>query len=104
MKNNAELATGDPIVCKDCKAIFNIYSKAEEVKNEFEEQQIWKCEFCNCRNQVEIEAEEKPQTNQVNYIVEAAAQVLDKKVFGNKEISVVFCIDMSGSMCCTQPV
>ena len=23
---------------------------------------------------------------------------------GNKEISVVFCIDQSGSMCCSQPV
>jgi hypothetical protein len=36
--------------------------------------------------------------------VEAAAQVQDAKVLGNKEISVVFCIDMSGSMCCSQPV
>lgn len=23
---------------------------------------------------------------------------------GNKETSIVFCIDMSGSMCCSQPV
>jgi len=23
---------------------------------------------------------------------------------GNKEISVVFCIDQSGSMCCSQPI
>jgi hypothetical protein len=40
----------------------------------------------------------------VNYILEAAAQVQDKKVMGNQDISVVFCIDQSGSMCCSQPV
>lgn len=50
---------------------------------------------------VDIEDEEKPKNRAVNYIVEAAAQVLDKEAMGNKEISVVFCIDMSGSMCCS---
>jgi hypothetical protein len=37
----------------------------------------------------------------VNYILEAAAQIQDKKVDGKKDISVVFCIDQSGSMCCS---
>ena len=36
--------------------------------------------------------------------MEAAAQVQDKKVLGQKEISVVFCVDQSGSMCVSQPV
>ena len=37
---------------------------------------------------------------------EAAAQVYDKKVKeGNsKDLSVVFCIDISGSMCVSQPI
>jgi hypothetical protein len=30
--DKAELATGDPIFCKDCQAVFNIYSKVEEIK------------------------------------------------------------------------
>lgn len=49
-------------------------SQVEEVKDAEEgEKQIWKCEFCNFANQVEIEPEEKPQSKAVNYIVEAAA-------------------------------
>ena len=37
-------------------------------------------------------------------MVEAAAQVEDKKVLGAKDISVVFCIDQSGSMCVSEAV
>jgi hypothetical protein len=41
----------------------------------------------------------------VNYIVEAAGQiVLKKEKSGTEEISVVFCVDISGSMCVTKPV
>ena len=105
LKDKAEIATGDPLFCKQCQACFNINSKIEEVKTEDgDEQQIWNCEFCLTKNEVDLEEEEKPQTKAVNYIVEAAAQVQDSKVMGNQEISVVFCIDQSGSMCCSQPV
>lgn len=79
-------------------------SKIEEVKGEDGEKQLWTCEFCLTVNEVELEEEEKPTSNAVNYIVEAAAQVQDKMALGKKEISVVFCIDQSGSMCCSQPV
>jgi Mg-chelatase subunit ChlD len=40
----------------------------------------------------------------VNYIVEAPAQVMDKKMMGKQEISVVFAIDISGSMCVTKEI
>jgi hypothetical protein len=53
---------------------------------------------------VDLEEEEKPKTKAVNYVMEAAAQVLDKKNEGAKDISVIFCIDQSGSMCVSQPV
>jgi Mg-chelatase subunit ChlD len=46
-----------------------------------------------------MEPEEIPKTDQVNYILEAAAQVQDKKMMGKQEITVVFAIDISGSMC-----
>lgn len=44
-----------------------------------------------------------PKTEAVNYIVEAAAQIEEKSTGGTvaKDISVVFCIDISGSMCVT---
>jgi RNase P subunit RPR2 len=60
LKDNAELATGDPVFCEECKAVFNQYSKVEERKGEDGEQMIWKCEFCNKENEVDIEDEEKP--------------------------------------------
>lgn len=30
LKDNAEIATGDPVYCEDCKAFFNKHSKIEE--------------------------------------------------------------------------
>ena len=68
--------------------------------------QVWKCEFCNHENEVMLGEEEIPQAPAVTYLLEAAAQVEDARVGGNKaqDISIVFCIDISGSMCVTQPV
>ena len=51
-----------------------------------------------------MEEEEKPKSKAVNYVMEAAAQVLDKKHEGAKDISVIFCIDQSGSMCVSKAV
>lgn len=46
-----------------------------------------------------------PKAEAVNYILEAAAQIHDKKnSTGKQDISVVFCIDVSGSMCVSLPV
>ena len=36
-------------------------------------------------------------------MLEAPAQVQDRKM-GGQDISVVFCLDVSGSMCVTQPI
>lgn len=105
LKDQAEIATGDPEFCSKCKAIFNVHSKINLISQiGKEDQQVWKCEFCNTENLVCIEDEEKPQTAAVNYIVEAAAQIQDKNAMGNKDVSVVFCIDVSGSMCVSQPI
>ncbi|CDW86904.1 type a von willebrand factor domain-containing protein [Stylonychia lemnae] len=122
LKKDSELATGDPVFCKQCNACFNFYSQVtqqakemikvqnyeEEVKgDEVYEQsvpQIWICEFCNFENKVDFETEELPKSNQVTYILEAAAQVKEKKIVGNQDITVVFCIDISGSMCVSQPI
>ena len=106
LKDQSELATGDPVFCESCTAVFNKYSKIEETKMMGNEEQIWNCEFCCHKNKVQLEPEEIPKTEAVNYIVEAAAQIIDKKNQGTnqKDISVVFCIDISGSMCVSLPV
>lgn len=105
LKNASEIASGDPIFCTNCNAAFNIYSRVEEEKkDEGEPCQFWKCEFCNTKNNVMVEPEEIPKTKEVNYIIEAAAQVHDKLQLGNKEVTVVFAIDTSGSMCVSKQI
>jgi hypothetical protein len=53
-----------------------------------------------------IGEEEIPQAGEVTYLLEAPAQVQDAAVGGKaaKDISIVFCMDISGSMCVTQAV
>lgn len=69
-EDQVALATGDPVFCKECKAIFNVHSKIVE---ESKEQQVWQCEFCNNKNEVELEEEEIPSADTINYVLEAAA-------------------------------
>lgn len=99
LKNDGEVATGDAEFCPNCNAVFNLKSKIE-VKND---QQVWKCEFCNKENNVMLDEEERPKTDAVTYLIEAASQLESKKMKG-QDISVVFCLDVSGSMCVTEPI
>ena len=74
----------------------------EETKNsKGNEEEIWRCEFCNTDNIVDLYEEEKPITKSINYIVEAASQVKDKEdkqPVEKKQNSIVFCLDQSASM------
>ena len=110
LKDQDELATGDPVFCSTCEAVFNKYSLIEESKGD--EEQSWICEFCDTKNKINIEAGEVPKTDKVNFMLEAKAQVEDKKMEAQpdsqeeakgaegtaNDISVVYCIDTSGSM------
>lgn len=81
-----------------------MHSKLEETKQmDGSIKQTWKCEFCCTENDVCLDEEEVPKDGAVNFLVEAASQVQDKKL-GGQDISVVFCIDISGSMCVSEPV
>jgi len=53
-----------------------------------------------------IDEAEIPTALEVTYLLEAPAQVQDALAGGNaaKDISVVFCCDISGSMCVSMPV
>jgi len=104
LKGAADMAAGDPESCKSCSAILNKNSKLVPVEGQ-ESTYTWVCEFCNTSNEVCLDAEEIPKSLAVNYLVEPAPQVeteeekttdTDKKV--EKDISVVFCLDVSGSM------
>ena len=100
LKQDAQYATGDPITCEACKVIFNKYSKLEQASEE-KSSQKWACEFCNHINIVSVEPEEVPTKDAVNYIVETSTKMEDVKEEKDKsgnDITVVYCIDVSGSM------
>ncbi len=71
-----------------------------------EDEQLWKCEFCGWKNIVQIEQEERPDEDAVNYVLASEVQAKEAAVGKSlhEDISIVFCIDVSGSMCLTQAV
>lgn len=66
---------------------------------------MWNCEFCYVDNIMELDEEELPSNEALNYILEGAAAhaVNEGKVAGDDEL-IIFCIDTSGSMCMSKPV
>jgi hypothetical protein len=100
-----EISTGDPVHCASCQAIFNFFSVITVEGEADLQKQVWNCEFCSHRNVVSIEPEEKAKSATISYIIEAAP-VVDSKTAEEKktdsgiakDISIVYCIDVSGSM------
>eukprot|EP01114_Cavostelium_apophysatum_P023522 TRINITY_DN888_c0_g1_i2.p1 TRINITY_DN888_c0_g1~~TRINITY_DN888_c0_g1_i2.p1 ORF type:complete len:545 (+),score=140.04 TRINITY_DN888_c0_g1_i2:103-1737(+) len=88
----AHISTGDPIFCTQCNANFNVHSKING--------NVWKCEFCDKENEVKVDAEEVPKVDTVDYIVGSVAQA---KISEDSN-TVIFCIDISGSMCVSYEV
>ena len=146
LASDANLATGDPTLCKGCGAYFNSYSKVdgkregekkekeegegekkekaddmeiekwgvekergkEEEKVEMKEEDgaegsVWVCEFCGLSNRVFIEEEERPRDSTIDYILEPPPSNASSSSDGNVS-NIVFCIDVSGSMCVTEEV
>lgn len=76
----------------------NDSNSKEEVTKE-EPDQYWRCEFCNKFNAVRLEQEEIPTSSCVDYLVSPPTPSKDN----NEDTSnIIFCIDISGSMCVTQ--
>jgi Mg-chelatase subunit ChlD len=82
---------GEPIHCSDCKSILNSHSKIEAVQGRYE----WVCEFCGNLNLLDISDERIPKSDSVDYLLEAPKSVTET---GGEDITVVVCIDVSGSM------
>ena len=122
-----EQLTGDPIFCKHCGVIFNSYSKIESNRPKNEKmkslvpappihpelekyayldqpnntkngESYWNCEFCMGLNIVDIEEEEIPKTNCMDYIAIPPPEIDDDD---GSYSNIIFCIDTSGSMCVT---
>lgn len=94
-------ATGDPFPCSNCKAIFNQFS---QVVDEAPDKKTWKCEFCGQSNNLLLEKEEYPKSNALLYLLEGKVAGKPQVQPGEPDVgtSVIFCIDLSGSMENTQ--
>eukprot|EP00753_Platysulcus_tardus_P015458 PLAT5019.2.p1 GENE.PLAT5019.2~~PLAT5019.2.p1 ORF type:complete len:827 (+),score=465.90 PLAT5019.2:277-2757(+) len=66
----------------------------------------WVCEFCGAANWLELDDEEIPTVAMLDYLLEAAP--LSDSAGGaageDSDSLVIFCVDVSGSMCCTSEV
>ncbi|ETO26475.1 hypothetical protein RFI_10663 [Reticulomyxa filosa] len=77
-KANA-IATGDPVVCANakCKAILSgidILKTSDKDMKVDDDDSIWICQLCNQRNIIQIQNEEIPQGDTVDYIVEPSSE------------------------------
>ena len=72
--------------------------------------QVWICEFCGTKNDVDLVPEEIPTKEEVTYLSPPASyksgerKGLATPTSGIEESVLVFCIDISGSMCVTSEV
>ena len=71
-------------------------SKIELKPNE----SLWTCEFCHYPNAIMIEKEEIPIKDDVVYMIESALEQGET----DNDSTVIFCIDISGSMNSTSEV
>jgi hypothetical protein len=126
LEQDAQLVAGDATFCLKCNSVFSkhsILTKPNEVNQGLvvedakveedvegnqldqvkqineevfdEDEQLWVCEYCYHRNIINLEKEEIPTEDAVNYILEVAES---KGGESKSDVSVVFCLDVSGSM------
>ena len=68
--------------------------------------QEWMCEFCGSKNEVDVVPEELPTEEDTTYMIAPAPLVGGGAggAAGTEDSLVIFCIDISGSMCVTTEV
>ncbi|CAI2360749.1 unnamed protein product [Moneuplotes crassus] len=112
-----DFTTGDPVFCTNCSAVLNVHSHLEqhEAEGDDNESRVWICEFCNNKNEINLDEHEVPDKesgeSNLNYILEkpedeADEHKQDEEIKGyapdvtrdSSETPLIFCIDMSSSM------
>jgi actin len=96
VKKDEEIATGDPIVCKNCHAILSCISKTEKLSSGLK----WTCEFCGEQSNELIDENEVPKSSGIAYMEESYLANIPKQ----NNSMIVFCLDISGSMSVTTHV
>jgi len=114
LEHPGQLETGEPYFCSQCNAVLSIHSKSTIGKPDPSTgKTAWVCEFCNTKNELIIDEEEIPKADTVTYLMEKviapikpqAEEMKDVPTTGGEQkqdltddITVVFCLDVSGSM------
>ncbi|XP_046583394.1 circularly permutated Ras protein 1-like [Haliotis rubra] len=96
----SNMHAGDPVYCTQCQAIL---SKLAQIVSDGTDK-VWQCNFCGERNLVDVEEEEIPQMDDVTFLIEPAPATQATGLSGREESLVIFCVDVSGSMCVTTEV
>lgn len=115
----ARLATGDPCFCSGCGAgLSGVSARTGGLAakttggDDDDATHTWHCEFCGVDNDLDLDPEEMPTATEtaeavdtVDYVLMAApdAAALQRSV-SSEENTVIFVIDISGSMCMSQEV
>ena len=83
--------------CKKCQAYLNKHSNLVESKEK--DKLDWKCEFCSEMNEgLAINKKDIPINDAVDNCLEAPLE-MEKKTVEDNDSSLIFCFDISGSMC-----
>ncbi|WAR09396.1 CPAS1-like protein [Mya arenaria] len=96
----SNMHAGDPQACDGCGAILSHMSKLLTRG----EEKVWECEFCGRDYPVDVEEGEVPTTGDVTYMLEPGLATTASGPAGLDQAFVVFCVDVSGSMCVTTEV
>ena len=83
--------------CKKCQAYLNKHSNLMESKEKGK--MDWKCEFCSEMNEgLAINKKDFPINDDVDNCLEPPLEI-EKKTADDNDSSLIFCFDISGSMC-----
>jgi hypothetical protein len=104
LKEAAVPMTGDMISCSNpkCSAALSHLSALKSDSDSDKSAKRWQCEFCGQENKIRVEPQEIPNKEISDYMVSPPAQ--PQKDAAADDSLVVFCIDVSGSMCVTEEV
>jgi small GTP-binding protein len=96
LAESSNVMTGDPVLCQRCGGCLSVMSNL--TKNANNESYKWVCDFCGHTNMdLMLEDEEIPKTEITEYMLTPPPSLNGPK----DESFVIFCLDVSGSMCVT---
>ncbi|XP_078000409.1 circularly permutated Ras protein 1-like [Glandiceps talaboti] len=97
----SHMHTGEVMNCEGCGAVL---SSLSTLTDSGDGGKIWKCEFCDHINRADLDDEEIPKKQDVTYMMRPAPSTVDPAGYFGDDSNIIFCMDVSGSMCVTTEV